>query len=69
MSIHFILLPVFIIDKDNVAKVQKVTVGRIVGTESVIESGLSGGETVVTNGHLLLTDGARGTVRESKAGA
>jgi hypothetical protein len=39
----------------------------VVGTESVIDSGLSGGETVVTNGHLLLTDGARVTIR--KAGA
>ena len=57
---------VFVV-QDNVAKVQKVTVGRVVGTESVIDSGLSGGETVVTNGHLLLTDGAKVTVR--KAGA
>ena len=57
---------VFVV-QDNVAKVQKVTVGRVVGTDSVIDSGLSGGETVVTNGHLLLTDGARVTVR--KAGA
>jgi multidrug efflux system membrane fusion protein len=57
---------VFVV-QDNVAKVQKVAVGRVVGTDSVIDSGLSGGETVVTNGHLLLTDGARVTVR--KAGA
>jgi len=57
---------VFVV-KDNVAKVVPVTVGRVVGTESVIESGLSGGETVVTNGHLLLTNGARVTIR--KAGA
>jgi RND family efflux transporter MFP subunit len=57
---------VFVV-KDGVAKVQRITVGRVVGTESVIDSGLSGGETVVTNGHLLLTDGARVTIR--KAGA
>jgi RND family efflux transporter MFP subunit len=57
---------VFVV-KDNVAKVVPVTVGRVVGNESVIESGLSGGETVVTNGHLQLTDGARVTIR--KAGA
>ena len=35
--------------------------------ETIIETGLSGGETVVTNGHLLLTNGARVTIR--KAGA
>jgi membrane fusion protein, multidrug efflux system len=53
--------------KDGVAKVQSVTVSRVVGTETVIEQGLSGGETVVTNGHLLLTNGAKVSVR--KAGA
>ena len=59
---------VFVVS-DGVAKVRSVTVGRVVGAETVIESGLSGGETVVTNGHLLLTNGARVTIREPKAGA
>ncbi len=59
---------VFIV-ANGVAKVQAVTVNRVVGDDTVIESGLSGGETVVTNGHLLLTDGVRVTVRERKAGA
>jgi membrane fusion protein, multidrug efflux system len=54
---------------DGVAQVRNVKVGRIVGAETVIDSGLSGGETVVTNGHLLLTNGARVTIREPKAGA
>jgi len=31
-------------------------VSRSSGDEMVIRSGLSGGETVVTDGHLLLTD-------------
>jgi membrane fusion protein, multidrug efflux system len=57
---------VFVV-QDNVAKVVKVTVARTVGADSVIEQGLSGGETVVTNGHLLLTNGAKVTIR--KAGA
>ncbi len=57
---------VFVV-QDGVAKVQKITVGRVVGTESVIDSGLNGGESVVTNGHLLLTNGAKVTIR--KAGA
>ena len=58
---------VFVV-KDGVAKVVPVKVGRVVGSESVIDSGLSGGETVVTNGHLQLTDGARVTIRTPKAG-
>jgi hypothetical protein len=41
----------------------------VVGNETVLSEGLVGGETVVTEGHLLLTDGAAVTVRESKAGA
>ena len=58
---------VFVV-KDGVARVQSVTVNRVVGGETVIEKGLAGGETVVTNGHLLLTNGARVNVRERKAG-
>jgi membrane fusion protein, multidrug efflux system len=58
---------VFVV-KDGAARVTSVEVNRIVGGETVIETGLSGGETVVTNGHLLLTNGARVTVRERKAG-
>ncbi len=54
---------------DGVAKVQNVTVNRVMGSETVIDSGLDGGETVVTNGHLLLTNGVRVTVRERKPGA
>src|SRR5471030_926393 len=38
---------VFVVD-DNVAKVQPVNVERTVGNQSVIASGLNGGETVVT---------------------
>ena len=55
--------------KDGVATVTPVKVARIVGDESVIESGLDADAVVVTDGHLLLTDGARVTVRERKPGA
>jgi multidrug efflux system membrane fusion protein len=55
--------------KDNVATVTPVKVARLLGDETVIEQGLSDGEVVVTDGHLLLTNGARVTVRERKAGA
>ena len=56
---------VFVV-KDNVAQVQPVTVERQVGTESVIETGLNGGETVVTEGQLLLSSGTRVNIRPPK---
>jgi len=57
---------VFVIS-DNVAKVQPVTVDRTVGGLSVIGSGLKGGETVVTDGQLLLSNGTRVNPRNAKA--
>ena len=56
---------VFVVD-NNVAKVQPVKVERTVGEESVIASGLSGGETVVTDGQLLLSNGTRVNPRSPK---
>jgi multidrug efflux system membrane fusion protein len=55
--------------KDNVVAVTPVKVARLLGAETVIESGLSDGDVVVTDGHLLLVNGSRVTVRERKAGA
>jgi RND family efflux transporter MFP subunit len=54
--------------KDRKAVVQPVKVTRTIGAESVISEGLQGGETVVTDGHLLLTDGAAVAPRERKSG-
>jgi len=44
---------------DGKSKVQHVKVERQVANMSVIESGLKGGETVVTDGQLLLSEGTR----------
>jgi multidrug efflux system membrane fusion protein len=49
---------VFVV-KDGVAKVQQVKVERQVGNETTIASGLNGGETVVIDGQLLLSEGTR----------
>jgi membrane fusion protein, multidrug efflux system len=59
---------VFVVD-DGVAKVQPVTVARVVESESVISSGLSGGETVVTNGQLQLSNGTKVAPRGPKVGS
>ena len=56
---------VFVV-KDGVAQVQQVQVERQIGIESVIASGLNGGETVVTEGQLLLSSGTRVNVRPPK---
>lgn len=59
---------VFVIE-EGVAHVRVVKVERSFGNEAVIASGLAGGETVVTNGHLQLTEGARVVVRTPQAGS
>ncbi len=59
---------VFVV-KNNVATVQPVNVARVLEKETVLASGLNGGETVVTNGQLLLSDGSRVATREAQAGS
>jgi multidrug efflux system membrane fusion protein len=59
---------VFVIDND-VATVRPVEVVRVLGSDSVLASGLDGGETVVTNGQLLLSNGTKVSVRAPKVGS
>ncbi|MGO4715725.1 efflux RND transporter periplasmic adaptor subunit [Bradyrhizobium sp. 2TAF24] len=59
---------VFVI-KDNVARVQPVTVLRTAQGLSVVETGLAGDEQVVVDGQLLLLEGTRVEVRPRRAGA
>ncbi len=54
--------------EDGVAKVQPVKAARTLGQETVLESGLNGGETVVTEGQLLLRNGSKVSARQAKAG-
>jgi RND family efflux transporter MFP subunit len=59
---------VFVV-KEGVARVQPVQVDRTFQGQSVIVEGLSGGEDVVVDGQLLLSDGTRVEPRARKAGA
>jgi len=59
---------VFVI-KGGAAQVRQVTVARTVDHESVVETGLAPGELVATDGQLLLGNGTKVRVRNSKAGA
>ena len=55
--------------KDGIARVQPVKVDRTSQGMSVISEGLTGDESVVVDGQLLLSDGTRVEPRTKKAGA
>jgi len=55
---------VFAVKQDQTVEMRPVTVSRIRGTDSVIESGVTPGETVVTDGHLRLVPGGRISVKQ-----
>ena len=59
---------VFLVE-NGAAKIRKVSVERQFGDETVIAEGLNGGEIVVTDGQLLLSDGTRVSARVHKAGS
>jgi RND family efflux transporter MFP subunit len=52
--------------KDEKAEMRPVKVARTLGDVAVIESGVVDGETVVVDGHLQLTSGARVAIRAPK---
>jgi membrane fusion protein, multidrug efflux system len=49
---------------DSSVENRPVKTGRVVDGKTVIESGVKAGETVVTDGHLLLTPGAKVTIKK-----
>jgi len=56
---------VFVV-KNGAANVRPVKVARVIDAQAVLESGLEGGEQIVTEGHLQITEGSRVSVREPK---
>lgn len=54
----------FVVKQDQTAELRLVSVSRSTNGETVIEKGLSPGETVVTDGQLLLTSGARVSIKD-----
>ena len=59
--------PFIFVVKDGAATVQPVKVERTFDNQSVITSGLQGGETVVTDGQLLLSNGTKVAPRGNRA--
>jgi multidrug efflux system membrane fusion protein len=60
---------VYVVTAEKVAEVRPVTVAFEVDNEAVIARGLSGGETVVTDGQLRLAPGARVEVKPARSEA
>jgi multidrug efflux system membrane fusion protein len=54
---------VFVVSADQTVALRPVVVGRTSATETVIQSGVKLGETVVTDGHLRLVPGSRISVK------
>ena len=50
---------VFVVGDDGTAAVRPVTVDRTVGDDTVVASGLQGGETVITDGQIRVVPGAK----------
>ncbi|MCL6622069.1 MAG: efflux RND transporter periplasmic adaptor subunit [Syntrophobacterales bacterium] len=59
---------VFVIRADQTVEYRAVTVKRHLEGETVLAGGVTPGETVVTDGHLRLTPGARVAVKDSGDG-
>ena len=59
---------VYIVE-NGIARVRPVKVGRFQDGRDIITEGLNGGETIVSDGGLLLVDGIRVDVRRTQADA
>src|SRR5207244_12288572 len=58
---------VFTVQSDETVALRPVTVARLAGDETVIQTGVSAGDTVVTDGHLRLTPGSHISVKNANA--
>ena len=56
---------VFVVKPDQTVEFRPVTVARVAGDETVVQSGVAAGDTVVTDGHLRLVPGSRISVKSS----
>ncbi len=54
---------VFVVDNESKAKRYGIKVGRATGSVTVVDSGLTGGETVITDGQNRLNEGSKVEIR------
>jgi len=50
---------VFVVTAESIAEIRPVVVDRAIGDETVVTSGLDGGETVITDGQIRVVPGAK----------
>jgi multidrug efflux system membrane fusion protein len=60
---------VFVMDADDTAQPRKIAVASVQGGTAAVAQGLKEGETVVTDGQLRLTAGARVQVKQAAPAA
>ncbi len=60
---------VYVVTAQNAAEMRPVTVERTHGDDTVITSGLTAGETIVTDGQLRLTPGSRVAIKQPEPAA
>jgi multidrug efflux system membrane fusion protein len=56
---------VYVVGTDNTAQSRPVTTGRTVGNKTIVTSGLQPGETVVVDGQLRLSPGAKVAIKNA----
>jgi membrane fusion protein, multidrug efflux system len=54
---------VFVVKADQTVELRPIVVNRSAGAETIIQSGLAAGETVVTDGHLRLVPGSKISIK------
>ena len=58
---------VFVVHADQTVELRPVTVARLAGDDTVVQTGVASGDVVVTDGHLRLVPGSRISVKNSNA--
>jgi membrane fusion protein, multidrug efflux system len=58
---------VFAVKPDQTVELRPVTVARVAGDDTVVQTGVSAGDVVVTDGHLRLVPGGRVSVKPASA--
>jgi membrane fusion protein, multidrug efflux system len=58
---------VFVVHADQTVELRPVTVARLAGDDTVVQTGVASGDDVVTDGHLRLVPGSRISVKNSNA--
>ncbi|HZT76544.1 MAG TPA: efflux RND transporter periplasmic adaptor subunit [Vicinamibacterales bacterium] len=60
---------VYVVKADKTVEMRTVTIARTAGDQLVVQSGVKGGETVVTDGFLRLVPGSRVSIKQQGADA